>query len=395
MNAIQLYVDKTMIKKSNKPMNHEWFSRVLPYLHPKLMKEILTSSQRLFNLDYYVIEITDPLKEVFLEVQEEMKEFIYPNAGRNLISSVAAFIRLSTMSYDELTQSPYFKEITKERGPNDDYIINFIVVRALPVDTAIQLYSLYPTIIGIQDFMKTRKNELDNHHMEKLQTITHFNRSITDMLSFLNLSYVEETINVFNWKFVINDLRVNPTFTYEFGLRYLEKIIIDTSNSIEYAYDERQFNNVFVLQYIAPYEFLKEHIEELDYRSLSYLFMVYTPLKKEYYDGLFRIVCEYPQKPWYMGIITKSVYVTIDMILGNPQVYWEYSGLVDNVNITEDIIQRHPEIHWSFNSFISNPNIGWEIAKFSDYNTYTNYRKSKTIKITSEYILKMFNLIKV
>lgn len=386
MDAIILYMDKQMLNKGKKNAADMIILYIISYIHPNLIRYYL-------NIPHlkggYSPTLTDNLKKVFYEVEPLMKDHIMINPDHNFISSLAACIRISNMNADEFMASPYFKELLKPRKNYDEFTLRTIVKRNMSKETILELYR----ITQHKEFRYVMLLRTDVT-IQDMRLLGCEDSEISDLYNFIvnaDLCEVEENMHI-NWEFTITSLIYNPTFTHEFALRHLRKIIRDTDN-LNYS-DEILVTEVYILQHTASYEYLKEHINELNYKSLSLLLLRKPKEQTEYINGLFRIICEYPQYPWDWFSISMANCVTIEIVLERQDMPWDYIGLANNTNFNEDIIDAHPELPWKYHKMIGNPNMGWEKFPFNEFNTYTGYRKNMVEKITQKYICNMFELIK-
>lgn len=383
MDVVILYMDKQMISKNKNPID-TFILNMIPYIHPNLIRYYLNIP----DLNGFPI-LTDNLKKVFYEVESSMEQHIMFNPDYNYISSLAASIRISNMNADEFITSPYFKELLKPREYYDQFTLGTIVKMNMSKETILELYK------------KTQHNEFryvmllkTDLTIQDMRLLGYEDSEISNLYNFIvnaDLCEVEENMHI-NWEFTITSLIYNPTFTHEFALRHLRKIIRDTDN-FNYS-DEIHVNEVYILQHTASYEYLKEHINELNYKSLSLLLLRKPKEQTEYINGLFRIICEYPQYPWDWLSISMASCVTIEIVLERQDIPWDYIGLANNTNFNEDIIDAHPELPWKYHKMVGNPSMGWEKFPYNKFNTYTEYRKSMVKKITQKYICNMFELIK-
>jgi hypothetical protein len=384
MDAIILYMDKQMVNKYKKNTANTLILYIIPYIHPNLIRYYLNIP----DLNGFPI-LTDNLKKVFYEVEPLMKDNVMTNPDHNFISSLAASIRISNMNVDEFMVSPYFKELLKPRKNYDNFTLRTIVKRNMSKEAILELYNRTQQ----KEFRYVMLSRTDIT-IQDMRVLGYEDSEIPDLYNFIvnaDLRQVEENMHI-NWEFIITSLIYNPTFTHEFALRHLPKIIRDTDN-FNYS-DEILVNEVYILQHTGSYEYLKEHINELNYNSLSLLLLRKPKEQREYINGLFRIICEYSQYSWDWFYISMANCVTIEIVLERQDIPWDYIGLANNTNFNEDIIDAHPELPWKYHKMVGNPNMGWKKFPFNEFNTYTEYRKSMVKKITRKYICNIFELIK-
>lgn len=387
MDAIILYMDTQMFAVDNETESYHLILQRMPYIHPKLIHDYIL---HLPHLNSRLQILTDNLKKVFYEVEPLMKEHIKFDPEYNYISSISAHIHISNMNVEEFMASPYFTELLKEQDPYNSSLLKDIMSIVFTKEQILELYR------------RTNHNQFRNVMLSKtditiqdLQNLDFPSNKIPDMYNLLattNLQEIEHNMHM-NWEFTISSLIYNPTFTHDFALRHLRKIIRDTDN-FNYN-DEINVNEVYILQNTASYEYLKEHIKQLDFRNLSGMLLRRPTEHTEYINGLFKIMCEYPEYSWDWFLISMSKYITIEKVLERPDIPWDYVGLANNTNFNEDIIDAHPELPWKYNRKIENPHMGWKKFPYNEFNTYTEYRKKMVEKITREYMNGIFDLIRV
>jgi hypothetical protein len=80
-------------------------------------------------------------------------------------------------------------------------------------------------------------------------------------------------------------------------------------------------------------------------------------------NDLWKLIQEFPDKPWYWGYISCNECITWEIIRDNPDKPWDWWGISRNPNITWEIIQSNPKCNWDWFDICKNKSITWEIIR--------------------------------
>ena len=106
-------------------------------------------------------------------------------------------------------------------------------------------------------------------------------------------------------------------------------------------------NDIYVLMNLN----LKKYIgnQQLDHTFLS----------KSSYITL-DIVKENPDIPWNYITMSENPNITINIIRDNPDMKWDHYWLSRNISVTWETVLSNPDIQWYYPALCANPNITWD-----------------------------------